>query len=83
MSKVFTLFTTGLEVYAFYFVIGKLITSITHAIFYVLLYYVYRIRRGIKKNFGQKLVYMSTLFLRIIICLCPKNNWAKNKSQLI
>ena len=33
-----------------------------HAIFYVLLYYVYRIRRGIKKNFGQKLAYMSTLF---------------------
>ena len=61
MSKAFALFTTGLEVYAFYLVIGKLITSITIK-FYVLLYYIYRIMRGIKKNFGQKLVYMSTLF---------------------
>lgn len=49
MSKAFALFTTGLEVYAFYLVIGKLITSITIK-FYVLLYYVYRIRRGIKKT---------------------------------
>ena len=55
MSKVFALCTTDLEVYAFYLVIGKLITSITIK-FYVLLYYVYRIRRGIKKNLGQKLV---------------------------
>ena len=29
ISKAFALFTTGLEVYAFYLVIGKLITSIT------------------------------------------------------
>lgn len=55
MSDVFALCTTDLEVYAFYLVIGKLITSITIK-FYVLLYYVYRIRRGIKKNFSQKLV---------------------------
>ena len=33
MSKVFALFTTGLEVYAFYLVIGKLITSITMQFF--------------------------------------------------
>ena len=29
ISKAFALFTTGLEVYAFYLVIGKLSTSIT------------------------------------------------------
>ena len=63
MSKSIWLMHNSLEVYAFYLGIGKLITSITMQIFCVLLYYVYRIRRGIKKNFGQKLVYMSTLFL--------------------
>lgn len=33
MSKGFALFTTGLEVYAFYLVIRKLITSITMQFF--------------------------------------------------
>ena len=33
MSKAFALFTTDLEVYAFYLVIGKLITSITMQFF--------------------------------------------------
>ncbi|MDD7591675.1 MAG: hypothetical protein PUJ92_01585, partial [Bacilli bacterium] len=33
MSDVFDLCTTGLEVYAFYLVIGKLITSITMQFF--------------------------------------------------
>ena len=53
MSDVFDLCTTGLEVYAFYLVIGKLITSITIK-FYVLLYYIYRIRNGITKELWSK-----------------------------
>ena len=57
MSRAFALCTTDLEVYSFYLGIGKLITSITIK-FYVLLYYIYRIRNGmgLQKNFGQKLV---------------------------
>ena len=43
----------SLEVYAFYLGIGKLITSITIK-FYVLLYYIYRIRHGIKKELWSK-----------------------------
>ena len=82
MSKAFALFTTGLEVYAFYLGIGKLITSITIK-FYVLLYYIYRIRNGITKELWSKTSVYVHSFLRIIICLCPKNNWATNKSQLI
>ena len=53
MSKGFALCTTDLEVYAFYLVIGKLITSITIK-FYVLLYYIYRIRHGITKELWSK-----------------------------
>ena len=53
MLRVFALFTTGLEVYAFYLVIGKLITSITIK-FYVLLYYIYRISNGITKELWSK-----------------------------
>ena len=53
MSGAFALCTTGLEVYAFYLVIGKLITSITIK-FYVLLYYIYRISNGITKELWSK-----------------------------
>lgn len=43
----------SLEVYTFYLGIGKLITSITIK-FYVLLYYIYRIRNGITKELWSK-----------------------------
>ena len=61
----------SLEVYAFYLGIGKLITSITIK-FYVLLYYIYRIRNGITKELWSKTSVNVISFLRIIICLCPK-----------
>ena len=70
MSKGFALCTTDLEVYSFYLGIGKLITSITIK-FYVLLYYVYRIRNGITKELWSKTSVNVISFLRIIICLCP------------
>ena len=73
MSKAFALFTTGLEVYAFYLVVGKLITSITIK-FYVLLYYIYRIRHRITKELWSKTSVYVNSFLKIIICLCPKKN---------
>ena len=71
MPEVFALCTTDLEVYAFYLVIGKLITSITIK-FYVLLYYIYRISNGITKELWSKTSVNVISFLRIIICLCPK-----------
>ena len=44
-NKLFKLFcTTGLENYTYALGIGKFITSITMTIFYVILYYIWRIR---------------------------------------
>ena len=82
MSKAFALFTTGLEVYAFYLIIGKLITSITMQFF--MFFFTMFIELGVelKELWSKTSVYVHS-FLRIIICLCPKNNWATNKSQLI
>ena len=53
MSKSIWLMHNSLEVYAFYLGIGKLITSITIK-FYVLLYYIYRIRHRITKELWSK-----------------------------
>lgn len=71
MSRAFALCTTDLEVYSFYLGIGKLITSITIK-FYVLLYYIYRIRHRITKELWSKTSVYVNSFLKIIICLCPK-----------
>ena len=56
MSKAFALFTTDLEVYAFYLVIGKLITSIIIQFFMFFFTMFIELGMGLQKNFGQKLV---------------------------
>ena len=48
MSKEFALFTTGLEVYAFYLVIGKLITYITMQFF--IFFFTMFIELGVELN---------------------------------
>lgn len=64
--------------------IGKLITSITMTIFYVLLYHIgcssiYHIPE--QKNMTTA-VYVLTA-LRIIICLFPQNGWLTNESSML
>lgn len=54
--------------------IGKLITSITMTIFYLMLYFVYSIRYGFK----NKALTISMIVLavaRIALCLFPQNDW--------
>ena len=55
MSKVFALCTTDLEVYAFYLVTGKLITSITINFMFFFIIFI-ELGIGLQKNFGQKIV---------------------------
>ena len=50
MSKAFALFTTGLEVYAFYLVIEKLITSITMQFFMFFFIMFIELSMGLKRT---------------------------------
>lgn len=52
VPRAIALCTTGLESYTAALVIGKLITSVTMTIFYVLLYYVWRARYEITGKTG-------------------------------
>lgn len=54
--------------------IGKLITSITMTIFYVLLYYVYSIRYKYY-NYLLKVTMIVLAIIRIALCLMPANDW--------
>ena len=75
VPRAVALCTTGLENYTAALGIGKLVTSVTMTIFYVLLYYVWRQRYHVQgKNLLTASVY-GLAALRIILCLMPQNQW--------
>lgn len=54
--------------------IGKLITSVTMTIFYVILYFIYEMQYE-KKNLMLRLVVLVLACVRIILCMFPQNDW--------
>ncbi len=82
VPRALALCTTGLENYTIPLGIGKLITSITMTIFYILLYYVWRNRYQISgKNEITIAVYLLSA-LRIILCFFPQNGWLQTNPPL-
>lgn len=63
--------------------IGKLVTSITMTLFYVLLYYVGCEYFKVKKS--SRILDAVYVFaaIRIIICLLPQNGWLSNDSDML
>lgn len=75
VPRAIALCTTGLDNYTTALGIGKLITSITMTVFYVLLYYVWRSRYQVS---GKKVITAVVWVLavsRIVLCLMPQNAW--------
>lgn len=69
--------------YTSYLGYGKLITSITMTIFYILLYYVYQMNYEVKNKKGYQIAIWILAITRIILCLFPGNNWGTNNSEQI
>jgi len=75
VPRILALWTTGLENYTVSLGFGKLVTSITMTVFYVLLYHVWRLRYEIKgKNSLTACVY-ALAAIRVALCLFPQNMW--------
>lgn len=75
VPRALALNTTGLENFTAALGTGKFITSITMTIFYIILYYIWRLRYNIKgKNSLTISVYLSAI-IRIILCFMPQNAW--------
>ncbi|WP_313758078.1 hypothetical protein [Tissierella sp.] len=75
IPRSYALLTTGLEDNAAILGIGKLITSITMTIFYVILYHIWRQRYNIQ---GRRELTFSIYILsiiRIALCFFPQNDW--------
>lgn len=82
VPRAFALCTTGLENYTQALGIGKLITSVTMTIFYILLYYVWRLRYQIQGRKGLTAAVYLLSAARIILCLFPQNAWTSADAPL-
>ncbi len=82
VSRAIALCTTGLENYTAALGMGKLVTSITMTIFYVILYHVWRIRYRVEEKKGLTALVYGFAVCRILLCLCPQNDWLSASAPL-
>ncbi len=75
VPRMVALLTTGLASYVVALGVGKLITSITMTLFYVLLYYVWRRRYNVSGRRELTIVVWVLALSRIILTLLPQNDW--------
>lgn len=82
VPRAIALCTTGLDNYVVQLGIGKLITSITMTIFYILLYYVWRKRYNISGKQGLTISMYLFSAIRIALCLFPQNAWTSANAPI-
>ena len=75
VPRVVALCTTGLENHVVALGFGKLVTSITMTIFYVLMYHIWRIRYEVKGQKELTITVYGLAIIRILLYLCPQNQW--------
>lgn len=75
VPRMYALWTTGLEANAAALGVGKLITSVTMTIFYLILYYIWRERYSIQGRKPLTYAMWGLTLARIALCLFPQNDW--------
>lgn len=82
IPQAFALCTTGLSNYVVALGMGKFITSITMTFFYILLYYVWRIRYQVRGKGWLTAAFYLLAAARIALCLFPQNGWTSADAPL-
>ena len=82
VPRAVALCTTGLENYPVALGIGKLVTSITMTVFYVLLYGVWRERYSIKGKTSLTVFIWLLAGVRVLLCCFPQNQWTSADAPL-
>ncbi|MGN0256246.1 MAG: hypothetical protein ACI4D6_09755 [Chordicoccus sp.] len=83
IPRMYALWTTGLAKNAALLGGGKLITSLTMTIFYVILYYVWRDRYRIADRNTLTFTVLALAAVRIVLCLLPQNKWLSANPPLL
>lgn len=82
IPRMYGLWNGGLSLYPGPLGIGKLITSITMTLFYVLLYAIWRVRYNVKDSQGLNWTILGLALVRIVLCLFPQNEWTLSHPSL-
>ncbi len=82
VPRAIALCTTGLEAHAAALGVGKLVTSITMTVFYVLFYHVWRARYRVEGRRGLTLAVYALALVRVVLCLFPQNDWLSYRQPL-
>lgn len=83
VPRAVALWTTGLEANAAALGVGKLITSVTMTVFYLILYYIWRERYGIQARNGLTGAIWALTAAHIVLCLLPQNQWLVYQPPLL
>lgn len=83
VPRCYALWTTGLAANAALLGVGKLVTSVTMTVFYLLLYHIWRAYYGIRGRQTLSCVMWSLGVLRIALCLLPQNDWLSPAPPLL
>lgn len=82
VPRALALCTTGLKNYTAALGLGKWITSVTMTVFYVLLYYVWRLRYRIRGQRGLTAAVYALAGVRIALCMLPQNRWLSDDAPV-
>lgn len=82
VPRAYALSTDGLANHVAALGFGKFVTSITMTIFYMILYYIWRIRYQVKDNGNLTKVMYALAAVRIGLCLLPANQWLSANAPL-
>lgn len=83
VPRMYALWTTGLEANAALLGVGKLITSVTMTIFYLILYYIWRERYQVQGRQSLTYAMWALTLVRIALCLLPQNDWLAFRQPLL
>ncbi len=62
--------------------IGKLVTSVTMTVFYLLMYYILTERFKVRENRKLTAALWALTAARIVLCLLPQNGWLENSADM-
>lgn len=82
VPRAVSLWTTGLEANAAALGAGKLITSVTMTVFYLILYYIWRERYHIEGKRGLTATMWVLAAVRVALCALPGNRWLDYRQPL-
>lgn len=83
VPRAIALWTSGMEANAAALGIGKLVTSITMTVFYMILYYIWRERYHVTDRKRFTIAMWVLAALRVGLCLLPQNQWLSYHQPLL